>query len=423
MLKEPKLILPRLETIFYVCCLLLAIYWITLFTAQYGENKDLVFISVKKFNDEPSNKYPTFSICFEGDKFHWYHVENIFSSYSLNSSQYELMLKGEEAMRDELNTTSKAYYQIPVEFKDGITDDMTHFHLTPIDFLYELKYSTESTKEDSYFFNEQHGNATSSPFLALSYQSADKICFTRNPNDNLKSIRYHDLVTFNRSIIGNKMYGETLIQVFIHYPGQLIRSFDEPKYESSLQYFLDSTINTNPLQRFNILEFKIKQVKSMQKRSDSNNPCNDDILDYDQYYQEQIVKELSCIPPYWNGAFNDSEKLEYCTSTTKLQEAFHLIKSKTLMEFPCTEMIVLNIDSINDKPQPKPKDVSMAFFYNDKTFEEIKYTKSMEFVGWLSNVGGFIGIFLGYSMMQIPELLSMVMKFLSNQRKKFCNGT
>ena len=72
-------------------------------------------------------------------------------------------------------------------------------------------------------------------------------------------------------------------------------------------------------------------------------------------------------------------------------------------------MILLSIDSINNNPSPEPKDISMAFYYPEKTYEEIKYSRMMGFDGWLSNVGGFVGIFLGYSMLQIPEFFVCIL--------------
>ena len=45
----------------------------------------------------------------------------------------------------------------------------------------------------------------------------------------------------------------------------------------------------------------------------------------------------------------------------------------------------------------------------NEMYEEIRYYKAMEFENWLSNVGGFVGIFLCYSVMQIPELIMFIM--------------
>ena len=83
-----------------------------LFSAIYSENRDDIYISMKKFNENPIDIYPTFTLCFQGDKFHWYHDNDIFNSYGLNATQYELMLKKGRAMTDELNKTSQLYSKI-----------------------------------------------------------------------------------------------------------------------------------------------------------------------------------------------------------------------------------------------------------------------------------------------------------------------
>ena len=51
----------------------------------------------------------------------------------------------------------------------------------------------------------------------------------------------------------------------------------------------------------------------------------------------------------------------------------------------------------------KTEDFYMKFIYEDTYFQEITYTKSFGLESFISNVGGFIGIFLGYSIMQLPE--------------------
>ena len=85
-------------------------------------------------------------------------------------------------------------------------------------------------------------------------------------------------------------------------------------------------------------------------------------------------------------------------------------------------MILLSIDSLNSEPSPRPKDISMEFIYTEKAYEEIRYDKLMGFEGWLSNVGGFVGIFLGYSMMQVPEFLAYIIGFFQRQKYKLVKG-
>ena len=113
-----------------------------------------------------------------------------------------------------------------------------------------------------------------------------------------------------------------------------------------------------------------------------------------------------------------------CTSQEKLKEAYgYLLDFNKILDEsdkPCDEMLVQSIDSINYKPVSIPRDISIAFHYTEKLYEEIKYTRAMGFESWLSNVGGFVGIFLGYSIMQIPDMfLHVIRSFLETRNKCF----
>ena len=47
----------------------------------------------------------------------------------------------------------------------------------------------------------------------------------------------------------------------------------------------------------------------------------------------------------------------------------------------------------------------LKFLYEDQYYIEIKSLQEFGFESFVSNLGGFIGIFLGYSMLQLPELI------------------
>ena len=257
---------------------------------------------MKKFNDKPIDKYPTFTICFKGDKIHWYREDNIFDSYALNPTQYELLLKGKPAMMDELNQTSRLYYKKPVAFSSDSDVNIDQYHIRASDFLRELTYRTEEIANDVHVVNKKRSAETFDRYINLSYQSAEKICFTRNSDDNLKSIRVSDLIIFNSSIIGNEKFKNTEIEVLIHHPKQMIKSFDKPTYQAS-QPHLMSILTGQPNGAPKIMDFRISQIKQQRKRPGSSTPCNKDVDDYDNYYRTQISKKLKCVPPYWKNTF------------------------------------------------------------------------------------------------------------------------
>ena len=50
----------------------------------------------------------------------------------------------------------------------------------------------------------------------------------------------------------------------------------------------------------------------------------------------------------------------------------------------------------------------ITFIYEEKYYEEITYSKDFGFESFWSGMGGFVGIFLGYSMMQFPDLFGNI---------------
>ena len=401
----------------------MAIYEVTLWSIEYAENKDQVFVSIQTYNHDLAAKYPTFSICFRGTEFHWYRDVNIFNSFGIDPYQYELMLKGETAIKYELNDSTGLYDKIAISSENGVDVKFNEFHVRLEDVLKEMDFVTDDAG------NEIHSNYLSGfdKHIHLSYQSPDRICFTRNSNDPPNLVRLHDILTLNSDVFEQVMYWDTQVEIFIHYPGQLITTLQKPKYKASFRY-LSSILNEfNNQEAHNVLEFKISQTKVLRKRHKSTErPCNPDIRDYDTYFQVEIVNKLRCVPVYWKDALHDHTNVTICLSAEDLREAFRYVSDipnfLAQKDTSCIEMHLLSIDSVNYKPDPIPSDFAIAFHYTEKIYEEITYSKQTPFENWLSNVGGFVGIFLGYSMMQFPAFLMYIFEFFYGKKYRGLEG-
>ena len=392
-----------------------------MFSTQYSENGDVQLIEMKKFNHEVDNKYPVFSFCFKDPRFHWYHDTEIFDVYGLNATQYERMLKGETAERYERNSSYRSYIKTPVFSNKGLSRNFNGFFVKPIDFLHSLHFSTEGSHSDTVISNEYDWSVIKPAPIHLSFQSADRICFSRKSNDDSDAVRLMDSLTFNSSKI--QIHLKTQMEVFVHYPKQLIASFGNIKYSAAFNTLPNyKTLLYMPT--YQTLDIKLSEAKRIKKRHDSNKPCNRDIEDYDQFLKqkigEKIRNEVGCVPIYLKKDLLNETKFAECFSPPDLKAAHDIISNigKILdeNEIPCDEMIVLTIDSHNYKPIPHPKDTTIRFQYGEKVYEEIQYVKAIGFESWLSNVGGFVGIFLGYSMMQFPEFLLLFAATFNNRQ-------
>ena len=301
---------------------------------------------MKKYNDDPSeDKYPTFTVCFKGTDFVWYHDYNIFQAYGLDATQFELMLKGENATRYERDNNLRSYRKTIVTTNKRSNEGFEKFHIKLSDILSDARFVTDKPSTNTFRpFATGQDDSNHMP-LEYSYQSADTICFTRKSNDSRNLVRLHDSITFRGSILGHELFNETEIKVFIHNPNQLISSFSKPKYVASFSYFLSTLIGKNE-SNFNTLEFKISQCKILRKRHDSNIPCNKDITNHDKHLQMEYVRKLGCIPMYWKYLNMSNEislaQLDECTSTEKLKKAYPGI-SKFFIHIPKSFAAVLGV--------------------------------------------------------------------------------
>ena len=364
---------------------------------RYFENRDATAITYRKYNQNSNDQYPTYSICFKGEKFHWYRQLTLFNVYGITSSQFEQMLKGQTAYKYQLNYTSLVYNKVPIAVENTSEIGIETVHLQMSDLLVELQFDTENENNSFYYGKDQTRKSNAQPQFNIGYHTPEMICFTRKSTDVLKSVRMQDFLSLNRSILSHGMYKDTEIQIFIHHPGQHWRSFDTPSFKSLFSgYDFEKT-----------LEFKLSQGAILRKRPDSNDPCNKDILNHDRYLQVATSKHIGCIPPYWRQIITDNLDLDECTTQIKLNEANSYIQNykEILKSFdkPCVEMFVAT--TYNWQVTQSKDESIIRFIYKDKFYQQIEYVQDFGFESFWSGVGGFVGLFLGYSINQFPEMI------------------
>ena len=128
---------------------------------------------------------------------------------------------------------------------------------------------------------------------------------------------------------------------------------------------------------------------------------------------ESVINETACVPPYWRNIIGTLSNLEECNSPEQLKNVHELTKDYKKIwehhEAPCLDMfnsVVWNEEWYDDSKICR-KCIYLKITYLDQYYEEIKEIRDFTFEDFISNLGGFIGIFLGYSMMQAPQLLGI----------------
>ena len=383
---------------------------------HFLENDDATTIHYRRFNLSPKDKYPTYSICFTGSELYWYQAKSLFDVFGVSPSKFEEMLKGQKGIRYDYDYASMLYNKTIVDLRNFADVDIDKFSLKMSDILTGLKFVT-----DDDMASIRHGVGTpreeiDKMFDGVSYKTPDAICFTRASRDSVNTQRLYDWLAFSPSVLERPEFQDVRLKIVVHYPQQLMRSFHNPAFQSTVRIWNKKY--------YNDVKIAISKVTILRKRPGSNVPCDDNLENDDEKLQQQIMNRIECTPPYWKRWDGMNSSLKVCKSDTKLRRAYSLILDyKNILKSyysPCIQMEILS--KFDRRQSKKGEEPRITFLYEEADYEEVTNTRSFDFASFVSGVGGFIGIFLGYSILQIPELVESLPTLMINLRQNIREG-
>ena len=406
---------------FALACFFLASYLTITQIIRYLENRDASSIAYKQFNLTPIDKYPTFSICLEGPEVYWNQEKLLFNSFGITSAQYVQFLTG-QGIRYEYNETIGLYQKESIDISNdpSLISSFESISMLQSDIIVGVDLVAERNYHTvQYEVGKETSNDTQIPFY-IGHQTPNEICFTRISSDDEDLTRMYDLISLKRSLLDPGNHLNLKLRIIVHYPDQLLRSFDNPSFQSSLKGYSANKV----------LELKISHVTILRKRKDSNVPCNDTIKNDDLRLKMEILKRIDCFPVYWMNSIQNYANIRQCRSRTELEKAhFYGQRYKEIMsqyDPSCVGMTKL-VTVVKDSDQLK-RHFRFKVEYTESFYQEIENVQDFSFEIFWSSVGGFVGICLGYSVLQIPELLASLPGIIRLQYtgiiSKYCfNGT
>ena len=411
---DRKRLFVRFKTIFSFGCFVLAAYMTISQVIRYIENKNMSSITNKNFNEHPDNKYPTFSICLKGEEIYW-KVENyMFEQTGVTSAQYVDLLKG-KGWRYEYDEITGLYGKEPLN-ESSISGFGTQYaFLKPSDIIVGTQFLSRSFDhftdaiDTNNGFGEHGANLPRIPFH-LGYRAPNEFCFTRNSSDKLGLIRISDQIQLNESLLDQGNHLNLKLGIYFHYPGQLIEQLIRPALQFTLK---EQYIN---------VDLRILQVSVLKNRHDSNSPCYNGVLDDDTRYLQEIVKRIRCLPIHWKNLQIGSSKYPLCNSNKDYEELQKLVSSyeKVSSTYPrsCTSMETL-VTKTKTRGLDGRKQIKIEVSYPyQASYQETENVMEFTFESFFSGVGGFVGIFLGYSILQIPDFINNIL--VSKKAEAFC---
>ena len=436
-------VLSKYGTFLYgLACLSVTLYLTGISLYHYLENSDTSVMSTRTFNERPEDVYPTYTLCLVDDRAETesYAHDGIFHGGYIASKKgvywphnyggrkswhkYRSFLEGnakftrkERQLMSDIDfvlathplTRFMRRMEVAERFEKDLESD-------------RVRLSQEITSIEG---NNRQNRSTFESMLYLSYQSPNELCYTRTSTNASNYKKLHETLIFSAEDIYNKAFSD--IFLYFHHPGQ----FHRGKIQALRINVYYGTNNLYYYNRNHYLEIITTGV--FRKRADAIEKCNTKIdSDDDKQWIKGAVEILKCIPPFWK-AFYEWKNSTF--STCKTPEQFQMVtrvvqrdKEEAGYTHPCAEMSIGVVKSefednllLSQKQgmtglgNRKMGNLNIIVKYPKSTYHEILNRREITFDIFWSTTGGFVGMFLGYSAMQLPEFIFGALKWSMNQ--------
>ena len=396
--------------VFRLICLVTTLSMICYGIYRYLLNEDVSTIQFRRFNGIDKDIYPTFTLCFSG--FGIYNRRKIRSLTSGDNKEYRNFLLGRYWNEEFLKLAQK---NITLEARDIITELSMHAQDEEGEIpIFEWKNGKQYEHVSSFY---------------ESYISAHDKCFSFDINiQTLPALKVNDLTRIETKLEGyygglfTSAYAAGRLNLFVllAYPRQLMRQF--PVVELR---------NMQARQPKNIVNVDTQGMEVIQQRSKSSSTCKEDWLNDDNQIIDQLISKVGCRLPGWNTTLN----IPVCDSQDDFAALQVPLISTVDMKFlknyiqPCRQ--IFTVISTSSIKRPTLEDLKNKDWENNDTFtmlnihfksvgyKELINVRAFNEESLIGNLGGYIGMFLGFAIWQVPDFLSFVFGKMKSQCVKF----
>ena len=386
---------------FHLICTTATIFFVCFCLYKYSLNKDLSQVTFQEFHKTKDNIYPSMTLCFANI----FYEENL-KEYGIQSiDDYTNYLNG-EFWNDSMIDVD--YDNVTISISDYLlgfvswTPDWTYIHGDEY-FMYDHRKNMKAIKDGSTRTYDWK------PKFYTSYTGNSQKCMTVDiPFTQGKKVWTFGAV-FDSSIFPNTTrpaYYEFGIKM--HYPGQLLRHTMQKYVWKSLE---------NKTSAYVTMRFKIQKLEVIRQRETSKEPCNKDWKEDDETMLLQKISRIGCKPSFLKiksdspicksqkqmkmfATFNSSHYHAPCQSIQKILYAY---EEYSILE-DWTEEWTSEIDDIFE----------VMFEFTDGTYMEIEQVRDYGLQDVVGDIGGYLGLFLGFALLQIPEMIFSIICWIDN---------
>ena len=353
-------------------------YWIYLFYLD----DDICLVDYKKYYDKPHHGFPRLSFC----------LKDPFIEAKLKSDNPKI---NAESYSDFLMGKNFSPSMLKINYSDVLLDASKYVD------KYWIQWRNGSTKIVMVSSEE---NRLLIPTNSFTWDGVFYHCYTLKDPEN-KELSAIAISIHNSIFPGGVRTNDARFATLLHTKNQLLTSgtfkYSYPRREINDTY---------------TLRYKVKGVEFIRRRNKKNHPCYEDWTNYDDEILRRHVMRSGCSPLHFRHSYNKS----FCLSKDQIASSLFSLRFDDYdIHPPCQGME--KIDYIFEDHIWEEKDIwwnqtrsDGSFWFGlyiyDQKFKEIVQIKAIDINGLIGYIGGYIGLILGYSILQIPECIVMLVQ-------------
>ena len=392
-------------------CILAAIYFTSYCLYQYNLDEDTSLVHFRKYHNARYDIYPAVSLCFAD-----YLIKSVFRNNKKEMERYKNSFFGKEwndkfsklkyedvtfDIRNYLIETFMTKYDDEVTVNDeddGVYQDNTG----------DIKGDTNENDigmDDDFDEEKISWNMEKYLYLAANVNPYFK-CWTfeipfLEDHTNVKTFS----IRLKRSVFEKSQRPrKEKFKIVISYPGQFLSA-----------KVMRSDWKANPgLQNIDArMEFYIQNMVVLKKRNKWQEKCKTDSKQDDENKLKHIVQSIGCKPAY----FSLNTTFPNCMNDGK--EVNVSLPNIEYYDKPCrqVEKILYFYDEYAEpvsKSSVTRNETSYEILLNFQgtTYMEIEQSRAYDFNNLIGNGGGYVGVFLGVAIIQLPTFLFKIHSFI-----------
>ena len=418
---------------FRILCLVITGYLFHRGCKRYVEDQSSTVIEYRTFQETKQDIYPTITLCTFIDalknRLGLYDRKKLNEIYDIKDPwEYINFLEG-NIWEDKMMRVN--YDDVTLDLRDHIERLIVMGNELQV--LYQWNVNDENTRITGRG-SESSSNSTQSLEFYTSYRHAAGKCVSLDLSVETMPKTTGQLINSVAILFKNIRIPDVNLLYGISYPGQILRGFT-----------LDAEVAWNQRITTGYVKekhFGIDIIEVFRRRTTFHKSCNKNWKEFDNTVLRNVITAANCRPPHWNISMD----YPICHGKEKMKEvrlpvsAWIIAPPLFLKKFdqPCDGILAATYDksnarrkvssltSIHSSTSPKAGLVghsdlhsfvisaqeddssTVVFYFKNDRYKEIRDTRAFDIDGLLGNVGGYIGLFLGFAIWQLPDAIEFI---------------